>query len=115
MLHFASGAIGTIVVAWLADDLPGSYWVQVAADGAVLRLDLDPEYRLSGVAGGSVVQAAARSVPFARSVDAFLAAVRAADPGLVCCPPADAARTLAVAAAAERALASGQTVTVTTD
>jgi predicted dehydrogenase len=115
LLHFASGAIGTIVVAWLADTLPGSYWVQVAADGAALRLDLDPDYRLSGIAGGAVVQAVARSLPFDRSVDAFLTAVRSADPGAVYCPPADAARTLAVAAAAEEALSTGRTVPVATN
>jgi myo-inositol 2-dehydrogenase / D-chiro-inositol 1-dehydrogenase len=115
LLHFASGAIGTIVVAWLADTVPGSYWVQVAADGAALRLDLDPDYRLSGTVGAVAVDTVSRSVPFERSVSRFLTAVRAADPGLVCCGPADAARTLAVAAAAEQALASGQTVIVTTD
>lgn len=115
LLHFASGAIGTIVVAWTSDTVPGSYWVQVAAEDALLRLDLDPDFRLSGTAGGVPVAAVSRSIPFDRSVDRFLAAVRSADPGLVCCPPADAARTLAVAAAAEEALASGRTVAVATD
>ena len=42
------------------------------------------------------------------------AAVQAGDPGLVLCPPADAARTLAVAVAAEQALATGRTVRVQT-
>jgi len=115
LLHFASGAIGTIVVAWTSDTVPGSYWVQVAADDALLRLDLDPDYRLSGIAGGVAVDAVSRSDPFARSVGRFLAAVLAARPDLVCCGPADAARTLAVAAAAEEALASGRTVPVATD
>jgi predicted dehydrogenase len=115
VLHFATGAIGTIVVAWTTDTVPGSYWVQVAADDAVLRLDLDPDYRLSGAVGGAAVDAVARSVPFDRSVDRFLTAARSADPGLVFCPPADAARTLAVAAAAEAALASGTTEPVATD
>jgi myo-inositol 2-dehydrogenase/D-chiro-inositol 1-dehydrogenase len=114
LLHFASGAIGTIVVAWTADTVPGSYWIQVAAADALLRLDLDPDYRLSGTAGSAAVAAVSRSAPFDRSVDRFLAAVRSADPSLVFCPPADAARTLAVAAAAEKALASGGTVTVAT-
>jgi len=115
LLHFASGAIGTIVVAWTADTVPGSYWVQVAAGDALLRLDLDPDYRLSGAAGGAPVAAAAKSIPFDRSVDRFLTAVRSADPGLVFCPPADAARTLAVAVAAEEALVTGGTLTVATD
>ena len=114
-LHFASGAIGTIVVAWTSDTVPGSYWVQVTAGDALLRLDLDPDYRLSGTVDGAPVAAISRSIPFDRSVERFLAAVRSADPGLVFCPPADAARTLAVAAAAEEALASGGTVAVAND
>jgi myo-inositol 2-dehydrogenase/D-chiro-inositol 1-dehydrogenase len=115
LLHFGTGAIGSIVVAWTGDTVPGSYWLQVAAGDALLRLDLDPDYRLSGQAGGVAVNAVSRSAPFARSVGRFLDAVRAADPGLVFCPPDDAARTLAVAAAAEQALASGGTVSVATD
>jgi hypothetical protein len=45
-------------------------------------------------------------------VDRFVAAAKAGDPDLVFCTPADAARTLAVAAAAEEALRSGRTVPV---
>jgi len=115
LLHFASGAIGAIVVAWTAGTVPGSYWLQVAAGDALLRLDLDPDYRLSGTAGGAAVAAVSRSAPFERSVDRFLTAVRSAEPGLVFCAPADAARTLAVAAAAEQALTSGRTVQVAVD
>ena len=94
--------------------LAGSYWVQVVADDAVLRLDLDPDYRLSGTAGGTPVDVISRSVPLERSVDRFITAARLAEPELVFCAPADAARTLAVASAAEEALASGTTVTVAT-
>jgi myo-inositol 2-dehydrogenase / D-chiro-inositol 1-dehydrogenase len=110
VLHFATGGIGTIVVAWTSDDLPGSYWTEVVTESAALRLDLDPDFRLSGVSGGAPVAAASRTQPFERSVDRFLAAARAGDPGLVFCTPADAAETLTVAAAAEAALNSGQTV-----
>ena len=110
LLHFASGATGTIVVAWTSDDLPGSYWAGVVTESAALRLDLDPDFRLSGVSGGAPVAAASRTHPFERSVDRFVAAARAGDPDLVFCTPADAAETLAVAAAAEAALNSGQTV-----
>ena len=42
VLHFATGGIGTIVVAWTSDDLPGSYWAEVITESAALRLDLDP-------------------------------------------------------------------------
>ncbi len=112
LLHFEGGGLGTIVVAWVSQDLPGRYWVEVTAADATFRLDLDPEFRLSGVAGGSPVAATSDSSPFAGSVDAFLAAVRADDPAMVLVTPADAARTLAVAAAAEESLETGATVAV---
>jgi len=112
LLHFASGGLGTVVVAWTSGNLPGRYWVEATAEDAALRLDLDPDFRLSGVAAGSPVAAESRGAPFEGSVDRFLTAVRAGDPGGVYCPPADAARTLAVAAAAEEALRSGATVAV---
>jgi len=112
LLHFASGGLGTIVVAWTSDGLPGRYWLELTAADAALRLDLDPDFRLSGVSGGSPVTGASRGRPFERSVDRFVAAVKAGDPALVFCTPPDAARTLAVAAAAEEALASGRTVPV---
>ena len=112
LLHFAGGGLGTIVVAWTSQDLPGRYWVEVTAADAMFRLDLDPEFRFSGVADGAQVAATAPGSPFAGSVAAFLAAVRADDPGMVLVTPADAARTLAVATAAEESLRTGGTVTV---
>ena len=112
LLHFTSGALGIIVIGWTSDGLPGRYLVEVTAPDAALRLDLDPDFRLSGVSGGSLVTGVSQSKPFDRSVDLFIAAVRAGDPELVLCTPADAARTLAVAVAAEEALATGRTVPV---
>lgn len=112
LLHFASGGLGTIVVAWTSDGLPGRYWVELTAADAALRLDLDPDFRLSGTSGGAPVTGASRGIPFERSVDRFITAVKAGDPQLVFCTPADAARTLAVAVAAEEALLSGRTVPV---
>jgi myo-inositol 2-dehydrogenase/D-chiro-inositol 1-dehydrogenase len=112
LLHFEGGGLGTIVVAWISENLPGGYWLEVTAADAALRLDLDPEFRLSGIAAGAPVAAASHGSPFAGSVDSFLAAVRARDPGRVLVAPADAARTLAVAAAAEAALGTGGTVAV---
>lgn len=112
ILRFAGGGIGTIVVAWTTDNVPGSYWVEVISDGAVLRLDLDPDFRLSGTSDGTPVAGISRARPFERSVDRFIAAVRAGDPDHVFCTPADAVRTLAVAAGAEAALISGQTVPI---
>jgi myo-inositol 2-dehydrogenase/D-chiro-inositol 1-dehydrogenase len=112
ILHFASGGVGTIVVAWTSASLPGSYWVEVTAKDVSLHLDLDPHFRLSGTSDGEQVAAISRASPFERSVDRFIAAVRAGQPQLVFCAPADATRTLAVACAAEDALVSGQTVAV---
>jgi myo-inositol 2-dehydrogenase / D-chiro-inositol 1-dehydrogenase len=115
LLRFASGGLGTIVVAWTSDDVPGSYWVEVMSEDAMFRLDLDPVFRLRGTSQGSPIDAAARSDPFKRSVDRFVAAVRAGDPDMVFCTPGDAARTLAVATAAETALINGQTVPIPDD
>lgn len=114
LLHFAVGGTGTIVVAWTIDSLPGSYWVEVTAHDTRIRLDLDPDFRLSGVSDGAQVSASSATAPFERSIATFLTAARAGDPAAVCCTPADAIRTLAVAAAAEEALATGQTVAVPT-
>jgi predicted dehydrogenase len=50
--------------------------------------------------------------PFARSIARFLEAAHARDRRRVFCTPDDALRTLAVALACERALASGETVPV---
>jgi myo-inositol 2-dehydrogenase / D-chiro-inositol 1-dehydrogenase len=112
LLHFQDGGIGTIVVAWTSGDLPGRYWVEVTAADAALRLDLDPLFRLSGVSRGSPVAATSSHVPFERSVDSFIAAAKRGDPTQVLCTPADAARTLAVAIAAEEALVTGRTTEV---
>jgi myo-inositol 2-dehydrogenase / D-chiro-inositol 1-dehydrogenase len=112
VLHFTDGGVGTILVAWTSDRVPGSYWVQAWARDAMARLDLDPEFRLSGARDGEPVTARSPESPFWRSVDRFISAARAGDPALVFCAPADASRTLAVACAAEEALLSGQMVAV---
>ncbi len=112
LLRFASGGLGTIVVAWTSGDLPGKYWLEVTTADAALRLDLDPDFRLSGVSRGSLVAAASVHAPFRHSVDRFIAAAREGAPGLVLCTPGDAARTLAVAVAAEEALRTGRTTSV---
>lgn len=112
ILHFAAGGVGTIVIAWTSDSLPGSYWVEVTAQHAALHLDLDPHFRLSGSSNGAPVTAVSHVAPFERSVDRFIAAVRSGEVNRVFCTPGDAIRTLAVASAAEEALVNGQTVAV---
>lgn len=112
LLRFASGAVGTIVVAWTRPGTPGLYSLDVVAEDATLALALDPDFRLTGVSHGEPVAAAARQHPFERSLARFLEAAGAADPSLVFCTPADAAATLVVTEACERALATGRLVPV---
>lgn len=112
LLHFASGATGTIVIAWTADSVPGSYGVQAVAADALVSLDLAGNGRMTGTVGGVSVTAEGQQVPFERSIGRFLDAVRAGQPGQVFCTPADAVRTLSVASAAEQALLEGRTVRV---
>jgi predicted dehydrogenase len=112
VLRFAAGAVGAIAIAWARDGTPGIYALDVVAEEATLALTLDPDFRLSGASRGRTVAAEARQHPFERSVARFLEAARLGDPSLVFCPPADAARTLAVTDACERALQSGELVEV---
>jgi len=112
LLQHASGALATIVVAWTRPGQPGSYSLDILASEATLRLALDPDFTLTGVTGGQQVTRRAASHPFERSMRRFLRAVAERDPAAVPCTPRDAAATLAVAAAAERALATAGAVPV---
>ena len=114
MLELASGALATVIVAWTRPDQPGTYGMDILASEATLRLALDPDFTLSGVNRGRPVTRRAATHPFEGSVRRFLAAVRDRDPGAVACTPADAATTLAVAAAAERALQTSRAIQVET-
>ena len=53
ILHLESGATATILVVWQRSELPSSYDFQIAADDVLLRLDLDPNFRLDGVGAAS--------------------------------------------------------------
>jgi myo-inositol 2-dehydrogenase / D-chiro-inositol 1-dehydrogenase len=112
VLQHRNGALSTIVVAWTRAGQPGSYGADVVATEATLHLALDPDFALSGVSRGERVDARGTMHPFERSIDRFLEAVAAGQPSRVFCTPADARGTLAVAAACERALATGETVDV---
>jgi len=109
VLHLGSGGMAIVVVAWLREGMPGSYGLELVADGASLTLDLDPDFVLHGVIDGAPLRRVAAAPALRTSIEAFLVAVRAGERDLVACSPADALRTLAVAAAAEAALASGVT------
>jgi myo-inositol 2-dehydrogenase / D-chiro-inositol 1-dehydrogenase len=112
LLTLASGAIATVVVAWTRPGQPGSYGVDIVASESTLRLNLDPEFTLTGVAPGGPVELRAASAPSERSLRRFVEAARDRNPAQVACTPPDAAATLAVAIAAERALETGQAVPV---
>jgi predicted dehydrogenase len=114
MLELASGALATVVVAWTRLGQPGTYGLDIIASEATLKLTLDPDFTLSGVSRGQPVSRRASSHPFERSVRRFLRAVAERDPAAVACTPSDAASTLAVAAAAERALATSRAVKIGT-
>jgi predicted dehydrogenase len=112
LLQHASGALATIVVAWTRPGQPGSFSLDILATEATLRLALDPDFTLTGVSGGQQVTRRAAMHPFERSMRCFLSAVAERDPAAVACTPRDAAATLAVAAAAERALETSRPVPV---
>jgi predicted dehydrogenase len=114
MLELASGALATIVVAWTRPGQPGCYGLDIVASEATLRLALDPDFSLTGVSEGQQVSRRAAVHPFERSMRRFLGAASERDPVAVVCIPSDAAATLAVAIAAERALETSRAVAVGT-
>jgi myo-inositol 2-dehydrogenase/D-chiro-inositol 1-dehydrogenase len=110
ILHFASGALGTIVVAWTRQGQPGTYALDVVASEATLHLALDPWFKLTGRVGDREIEAAMKVHPFERSVTRFVEAVRGNDPHAVFCTPGDALETLRTALACERSLLEGSRV-----
>jgi myo-inositol 2-dehydrogenase / D-chiro-inositol 1-dehydrogenase len=113
-LKLASGALATVLVAWTRPGQPGSYALDVVASDSTLRLNLDPDFTLTGMSHDRPVSRKSASHPLERSWRRFLHAAAQRDPSAVVCPPPDAAATLAVAAAAEQALETGQAVPVAT-
>ncbi len=111
-LHYASGAIGSVLVAWTHPDLPSEYQLDLSASEAALRVELDPAFAVTGVSRGRPLTLRATSRPVERSLGRFLEAARAGDPGLVACTVEDALGTLAVAIACEQAVAEGGLVPV---
>jgi myo-inositol 2-dehydrogenase / D-chiro-inositol 1-dehydrogenase len=112
MLKLASGALASVVIAWTRPGQPSSHALDVIASDATLRLALDPHFTLTGVSRGQPVTRRAGAHPFGQSMRRFLRAVSERDPAVVACTPRDAAATLAVATAAERALQTSKAVPV---
>ena len=111
--HFASGALGSVNMAWTADEQPELYSLDVIASDASVWLELGPQqFRMQGMAGGVDLDVSYGD-PFDRSVARFLDAARSGDRERVFCTPDDALNTLVVALACERALTDGETAPVT--
>jgi predicted dehydrogenase len=111
-LHFASGAVGSIAVAWTADDQPEHYSMDVVSNEATLFIELGPNtFRIAGSQRAGRVDDQYED-PFCRSIERFLAAAGKGEPDGVFCTPADALQTLRVVQACERALVSGVQVPV---
>jgi myo-inositol 2-dehydrogenase / D-chiro-inositol 1-dehydrogenase len=107
LFHFQSGALGSVHSVWSRDGQPELYATDVLASDATITLELGPEaYRIGGVSGGRTL-AAEFGEPMLRSIDRFLEVAQSGDTSRIFCAPKDAIRTLAVALACERSLASG--------
>jgi myo-inositol 2-dehydrogenase/D-chiro-inositol 1-dehydrogenase len=111
-LRFANGAVGSSTIAWTRDGLPGRYSLDVLGSDSSLRLELDPDFTLTGVSGGRAIASRATQQPIERGVERFFDAARTGDAESIFCTPRDAAGTLATVIACERALTSGTTEAV---
>ncbi len=108
-LRFESGTLGTIAVVWSGPDVPELFELDVFAESASYRIDLDPRFEVTGQVDGAQVALHSETHPLRRSVERFLDAVRRGDPALPFCTPEDAHQTLEVALACERSLAERST------
>jgi myo-inositol 2-dehydrogenase/D-chiro-inositol 1-dehydrogenase len=112
VLHFESGALGSVYSAWSREGQPGLYTTDILATDATITLEFGPDaFRISGLSRSRSL-AGEFGDPMKRSFARFLEAARTGDAGLVFCSPQDALRTLAVALACERALEDGGRIEV---
>jgi predicted dehydrogenase len=111
-LHFESGTIGSILVAWTEAQDPPRYALDLLSAEIALELRCEPVFRLDGRARGETVAELGQTDPRESTLDRFLEAVQHGDRERVACSPADAFGTLATASACEQAIASGATVRV---
>jgi predicted dehydrogenase len=107
VLRFASGAVGTVLLAWTRQGHPGSYSLDVLAPAATLHVELDPVFTLTGRVGDRRIEETMSVHPFERSVARFIEAVANETPDAVFCTPRDAIGTLATALACEQSLLDG--------
>ena len=109
-LRFASGALGAIHVIWTQDGYPSRHRLTAFGSDSSFELELDPEFRLRDCRGDRVLGSPQTPAPFAAALIRFVEATRRRDPDAVDCTPREAAGTLSVALACERALATYGTV-----
>jgi myo-inositol 2-dehydrogenase/D-chiro-inositol 1-dehydrogenase len=112
LVRYEGGGLGVISVAWTEQQEPPIYELDVLAPDVALHLALDPRFRLQGRAHGETVDQEEAADPRTSAVTGFLDAARRGDPAAVACTPEDALGTLRVALAAERAIATGETVPI---
>ena len=112
VLHFESGALGSVYSAWSREGQPELYSTDILATDATITLELGPDaFRISGLSRSRSL-AGEFGDPMKRSFARFLEAARSGNGELVFCSPQDALRTLAVALACERALEDGGRIEV---
>jgi predicted dehydrogenase len=111
-LRFASGALGSVLIAWTDAQNPPLYALDVLGTDVALHVELEPVFRIEGQARGAAVAAISRTDPRESTLDRFFEAVLSGDRGRVACSPEDALGTLATALACEQSLASGATAAV---
>lgn len=103
-LHFESGALGSVNIAWTAAGQPELYSIDVIGQDVSVWLELGPDrFTARGVAAGRQLDAEYGD-PFDRSISRFVEVIRSGDRSRVFCTPDNALRTLIVALACERAL-----------
>ena len=111
LMGFAGGGLGSVHVAWSGAGL-ATYAMDVHAAGVALSVALEPQCEISGRAHGSDVAIAGANGARHSTVRRFLASVRSGDPASVACSPEDALATLRALVACERAIATGERVTL---
>ncbi len=104
-----SGTVSMTALVWASPAHLPEQSLRVVGDNGHYLVALDPDFTLTGRTGDRDVDAAAghEHPPFVRQLGRFLAAVRAGDPTNVVCTPAQAAETVALAAAAATAMRTG--------
>jgi len=104
-IEHETGVVSSVSNTCAAED--GKVHLEVVAEGATLEVS---QHDVSGVVDGDEIEESFDADPYAREVEAFVAAVRAGDPSQVRTPYDDARRSLALTLAVNEALERGEPV-----